>query len=283
MNVWQDVRYGLRTLRNAPGFAVTAVLTMGLGIGVTTAIFTVCDALLWKPVPLPHLESLVAVLAGEPGDPNRWNVATPADIDDIRRESTALAGLASWQGGLANLLGSGGEPERVIQSLVNANFFEVVGVQPVIGRGFQVDEDQPGRDREVILSDGLWRRRFGGDPKIVGQTILLDDQNYLVTGVMPPSFDFPVATEIWTPMGLTAVQRASRRNQSLQSIARLKPGAQRSRPRLKFRASPRIWRSFIPIPIRTGTSWSGRRSDSSWITRRSSILSCCSVRCRLFC
>jgi hypothetical protein len=100
---------------------------MALGIGVTTALFSVCDALLWKPVPLPHLESLVTVMQGVPGDPNDWNEAAPADVADIRRDATALESLTSWEGGLANLSGSG-EPERVIQALVSANFFDVIGV-----------------------------------------------------------------------------------------------------------------------------------------------------------
>ena len=224
MNLLQDIRYGARMLGKSPGFAVTAILTMALGIGVTTAIFSVCDALLWKPVPLPHLESLVTVLQGNPDDLNHWDTATPADIDDIRRETTTLDSLASWEGGLANLAASGGEPERVIQSLVNANFFDVVGVQPVRGRAFQPGEDQAGREHEVILSDGLWRRRFASDPGIVGRTILVDDEQYTVTGIMPASFDFPLATEIWTPMALTPVQRPSRTAQILQSVARLKPG-----------------------------------------------------------
>jgi putative ABC transport system permease protein len=224
MNVWPDIRYGVRTLRNSPGFAITAVATMALGIGVTTAIFSCCDAMLWKPVPLPHLETLVAVVQGDPEDLNHWNSATPADIEDVRRENSTLASLASWQQGLANLAGSGAEPERVSQALVTANFFDVAGVQPVRGRGFQAGEDQPGHEREVILSDGLWRRRYGADPGVLGQSIHLDDENYTVTGVMPASFDFPMATEIWTPMALTPARRTSRVAQSLQSIARLKPG-----------------------------------------------------------
>src|SRR5579864_7547860 len=224
MNLLQDIRYGARMIAKSPGFAITAILTMALGIGVTTAIYSVCDALLWKPVPLPHLESLVTVLQGSPGDLNQWDSATPADIDDIRRESTTLASLASWEGGLANLGASGGEPERVIQSLVSANFFEVVGVQPARGRAFQPGEDQQGREHEVVLSDGLWRRRFAADPGIVGGTIRLDDEPYIVTGIMPASFDFPLASEIWTPMVLTPVLRTTRRAQILQSIARLKPG-----------------------------------------------------------
>jgi putative ABC transport system permease protein len=224
MNPLQDIRYGARMLAKSPGFAITAILTMALGIGVTTSIFSVCDALLWKPVPLPHLETLVTVLQGDRDDLNHWDTATPADIEDIRRESTTLASLTSWEGGLANLGASGGEPERVIQSLVSANFFDVVGVQPARGRAFQPGEDQAGREHEVVLSDGLWRRRFGGDPGIVGQSIRLDDEQYTVTGIMPASFDFPLATEIWTPMALTPVQRATRRAQILQSMARLKSG-----------------------------------------------------------
>jgi putative ABC transport system permease protein len=224
MSVWQDIRYGVRNLQNSPGFALTAAFTIALGIGATTSIFSLCDAMLWKPVPLPHLDRLMAIMQRDPSDPNDWDSATAADIDEIRRGNTSLSSLASWEGGLANLAGAGVAPDRVIQSLVSANFFEVVGVQPARGRAFQPDEDQPGRDREVILSDRLWHGRFGGDPNIVGRQIRLDDVPYTVTGVMPASYDFPLATEVWTPMALTPEQRNSRTAQTLQSIARLKPG-----------------------------------------------------------
>ena len=123
MNLWQDIRYGERMLRKSPGFAATAVLTLALGIGATTAIFSVCDSLLWKPIALPHLESLVMVLQRIPDNPNEWNSDTPADLDDIRRETTTLENLATWDGGMANIVGAGGEPERAIQTLVSANFF----------------------------------------------------------------------------------------------------------------------------------------------------------------
>ena len=125
---------------------------------------------------------------------------------------------------MANLVGKGGEPERVIQGLVTANFFAALGVQPALGRTFQTGEDQPGREREAILSDRVWKRRFGGDPGILGQSIRFDDENFQVTGVMPASFDFPVATEVWTPMALTPAERSSRRSDSVVSLARLKPG-----------------------------------------------------------
>jgi putative ABC transport system permease protein len=224
MSLWQDIRYGERMLRKSPSFTATAVLTLALGIGATTAVFSVCDALLWKPVSLPHLESLVMVLQRVPGEPQAWDDATPADLEDLRRDSSTIAGLTSWQQGLSNIVGAGGAPDRVFQALVSANFFDVLGVQPALGRGFLPGEDQPGREREVVLSDRLWKRRFGADRGVVGKTIHLDDQNFLVVGVMPASFDFPLATALWTPSALTPEQRTSRRSQMLESAARLRAG-----------------------------------------------------------
>ncbi len=223
MNLWHDIRYAERMLRKSPGFAATAVLTLALGIGATTAVFSMVDALLWKPIALPHLESLVMAVQRVPDSPNDRDDVTPGDMEDIRRQSSSLTELAYWQGGRANIVGAGGEPERVDSNLVSANFFDTLQVQPVMGRGFQAGEDQPGRDREVVLSDRLWRRSYGGDPGIIGREIRLDDQNFRVTGVMPASFDFPLATELWTPLALTPVQRASRRANRVEIAARLKP------------------------------------------------------------
>ena len=224
MNLWQDIRYGERLLRKSPGFSATAILTLALGIGATTAVFSVCDALLWSPISLPRLDTLAMVGQRVGDDPDEFDNATPADLEDVRRGHTAFQSMATWDDGLANLAGAGGEPERVVQALASANFFDVLGVQPALGRAFQPGEDQPGREREAILSHRLWQRRFGADAGIVGKIIRLDDQNYLVTGVMPASFDFPMATEIWTPYALTAEQRGSRRSNLLQGAVRLKPG-----------------------------------------------------------
>ena len=224
MNIWQDVRYGARVLRKSPGFLATTMVTLGLGIGATTAIFSVSDAMLWKPVPLPSIETLAVVGERIPDEPKYYNYMSAADVDDIRRGSTALEGIAAFQTGLANIMGTGGEPERAEQALVSANFFDTLRVQPALGRGFQAGEDQLGREHEVVLSDRLWRRRFGADPAIVGQTIRLDDQPYHVTGVMPETFDFPLATEVWTPIALTPVQRTSRRGGIVMAVARLKDG-----------------------------------------------------------
>jgi putative ABC transport system permease protein len=223
MKLWHDVRYGARLLRSSPAFFATGVLTLALGIGATTAVFSVCDSLLWKPIPLPDLDTLAMVVEANPNDANDWNAIAPADAADIQRDNTAFSQFAGWQYGLANIVGSGNQPARVQQSLVTANFFNVVGVQPAIGRGFQPGEDSPGREREVILSDRIWKRDFGGDAAIVGKSIRLDDENFVVTGVMPSSYDFPQATEIWTPVALTPEQRTSRKQTNMVWVARLKP------------------------------------------------------------
>lgn len=223
MNLWRDVRYGARMLLKSPAFAFAAIITLALGIGATTATFSSADALLWKPIPLPNLDSLV-MIGQRADDPDDFNSATPADIDDLRRQSNTLSEMASWQEGLANIVGPGGEPERVQQAVVSANFFAVIGVQPARGRGFQAGEDQPGREREVIFSDALWRNRFAADPAIVGKNIRLDDQNYLVIGIMPPKYEFPLAADIWTPLALTPAQRVSRQSQLIVSMAHMKPG-----------------------------------------------------------
>ena len=224
MSLWQDLRYGARTLRKAPGFTVTAVVTMALGIGATTATFSVCDAMLWKPLPLPHLDQLVMVMQRLQDDPNDWVSNTPADAQDIRRENTSFKDMAFWEGGSANIVGAGGDPERVKGYQVSANFFDVLGVNAVRGRVFQAGEDQPGRQHEVVIGDGLWKRRFGADPEILGKAIRLDNEDYRVVGVMPEKSEFPVTAEMWTPLALDPEDMHSRTKRRLSAMGRLKPG-----------------------------------------------------------
>jgi putative ABC transport system permease protein len=224
MSLWQDLRYGARTMRKAPGFTLTAVVTMALGIGATTATFSVCDAMLWKPLPLPHLDQLVIVQQRLPDDPNDWVPNTPADAVDIRRENTSFQSMAFWEGGSANIVGAGGEPEHVKGYQVSANFFDVLGVNAARGRVFQPGEDQPGRQHEVVIGDGLWRRRFGADPEILGKPIRLDNDDYTVVGVMPEKSEFPIAAELWTPLALDPEEMHSRTRRQLEGMGRLRPG-----------------------------------------------------------
>ncbi|MCU1264396.1 MAG: hypothetical protein JWM21_714 [Acidobacteria bacterium] len=224
MNLWNDIRFGVRALRKSPGFSVISVLTLAIGIGVTSAVYSICDAMLWKPVALPQLETLVMVVERGQGGANDWISLTPADFEDIRRDSTTLENISSWQGGLANIISSDGQAEGVVKALVSANFFDTVGVKPALGRAFETGEDQAGRDLEVVLSSRLWKNRFGADPGIIGKTIRLDGKNFVVIGVMPGSFDFPLATEVWIPNALTPADRSSRLSNMLTGLARLRPG-----------------------------------------------------------
>ncbi len=224
MSVVREIRFAFRSIVKSPGFAATAIITLALGIGATTAIFSVCDAMLWKPVPLPHIESLVMVHQAGSDDPRDFSDATPADVTDIRAQSSSFSGYAMYQQGAANVVTQGGEPERADQALVSADFFDVLAVKPELGRGFHTGDDDPGAAPLVIFSDSFWRRRFGADPEIIGKTIRLDDRDTTVVGVMPASLNFPIPTELWTPLNLTLEQSRSRTNQSITSIARLKPG-----------------------------------------------------------
>ena len=224
MSFWQDVRFGARTLRKSPGFTLTAVITLALGIGVTTATYSVTDAMLWKPVPIPRLDRLAVVLQRVPEDPNFWNSVSPADFEDIRQNSGAFDSLAGWQSGMANIVGADGQPDRVSQILVTANFFDVLGIHPALGRGFLPGEDQPGHGRVAVLSNALWNRRFGADPAILGKTIRLDDADYLVVGVMPRKVQFPLNSELWTPAALTPAERHSREGSGMIGIGILKSG-----------------------------------------------------------
>lgn len=224
MDLWHDVRYGWRVLRKSPGFAVTAILTLGIGIGLTSAVYSVCDAMLWKPVALPHLESLVMVLQSVPGDADEWNQLTPADFDDIRRSSTALQNVAGWRSDLADVVITSGEPEGMLRTAVTANFFDSLEVQAAQGRTFEEGEDQPGREREVIISNRMWKNRFGGAMDVLNRQIRIDGENYTIIGVLPDSFDFPLATDIWVPNTFSPAERTSRRTNMMAALARLKPG-----------------------------------------------------------
>ncbi len=224
MRLWQDIRYGVRTLRKSPGFTLTAIATLALGIGATTANFSVCDAMLWKPLPVPNLSRLAMVLQRIPGDPNEWEWMSPADLGDIRLQQSVFEDVAAWDDALSNLAGNGAAPERATRYLVSANFFALVGTQPALGRTFASDEDQPGREHVVVLSDALWRRRFAADPAIVGRDIRIDDEDYRVIGVMPRKFVFPMTSELWTPLKLTAADRVARGDHFLAVMGLLKPG-----------------------------------------------------------
>jgi predicted permease len=217
----QDLRFALRTLHASRGFAVVAIITLALGIGVTSTMFSVVNTLLLRPLPFRDAERLVALRGSRASTGGSEIPLSYADFLDWRRRATTLEDAAINTSRDYTLL-LGDEPEYVDAQGVSANLFTMLGVAPLIGRSFRVAEDRVGAERVVILSYALWQRRFGTDPKVIGRTVRLDGAPYVVVGVMPPDFNFPYTSQLWTPLALDPT--TTRGNRSHEAIGRMKPG-----------------------------------------------------------
>ncbi len=218
--LWQDLRFGFRMLAKSPGFTAVAVLTLALGIGANTAIFSVVNAVLLRPLDYSDPDQLY-VLWGHHPQIGR-EVASLPDFVDWREQNQSFEDLAAMSRRSMNLTGRG-EAERVIGARVSASLFPLLRVETIRGRAFSPEEDRPGAERVAILSHGLWQRRFGSDPAFVGETITLDGESYAVIGVAPPEFQFPGRVEVWIPLAME-VDPTERRGDFLLVLGRLKPG-----------------------------------------------------------
>jgi predicted permease len=223
-DIWQDLRYGARMLLKQPGFTLIAVITLALGIGANTAIYSVVNAVLLRPLPYPDSDRLVRLrevgLDGSDGPVSYLN------FTDWRAQQTVFEHMGLYRGWTYNLTGTG-EPRRLTAGHVAADVFAALGVQPVLGRVFTNNEDKPGGPPVVVLSHALWQNRFGGDPAIVNQTITLDGIAHTVLGVMPAGFEFLGRVNLWAPVeaGFATWERQGRGQRSDSSVlARLKPG-----------------------------------------------------------
>ncbi len=194
----QDVRYTIRTCLRSPGFTLLTIVTMAIGIGANTAIFSVVNSVLLRPLPFADPEALVLVSQVNRQTKQGVGNATPANFLDWRARNRSFTGMAALRDE-SYVLSSGDRPERVGGAMVTGNFFEVLGVTPAIGRRFEARDEGPGATRVAILGDGLWKRRFGGRTDIVGQTIRLNDEQHTIVGVMPPGVDYPDRAALWTP------------------------------------------------------------------------------------
>ncbi len=221
-NLRQDLIYALRTLRKSPGLTVVAVLSLGLGIGSVVSIFAAVDVFMLRPLPLDAEDRLLDVFSTVPERGWMHNVLSIPDFLDYREQSQTM-NVGGRFGSDFNMSGSD-VPERVDGARVSWNFFEALGTQPVLGRAFRPEEENDGQDQVVILSDGLWQRRFGADPAIIGQTLLLDAEPHTVIGVMPPRFwvDDDLI-DIYAPFGLTGEEE--RGSHFMVAVGRLHPGA----------------------------------------------------------
>src|SRR5215213_4857774 len=220
----RDIRYGVRGLLKRPGFTVIALITLALGIGANTAIFSVVNAVLLRPLPFQKPEELVivwedATLVGFP-----HNTPAPANYVDWKTQNQSFADMAATHETSYNLTGDG-EPERVTAYAVTANFFPLLGVQPLLGRSFLNEEDRPGGNKVVVLSYSLWQSRYGADRNILNREILLNGEKHSVVGVMPSSFQFfEKDARLWVPIAMDQEDWANRGGHYLTVVARLKPG-----------------------------------------------------------
>src|SRR5581483_2900328 len=224
--VFQDLRYALRQLRKNPGFSAVAIVTLALGIGANTSIFSVVNAVLLRPLPFKDASRLVRLWHVPPQSsfPGMTTFSvSPANYLDWQKQNDVFESMAIYQYHGFTLTGSE-HAEQIDATGVSADFFTTLGVQPMLGRPFAREEDQPGRSDVVILSNRFWQEHFGSNPQIVGRTITLDGVNYVVAGVMPASFRFPDYAQMWTPLAWTDQAKAVRGNHNDMVIGRLKPG-----------------------------------------------------------
>ncbi len=227
-HLWQDLKYGLHLLVKSPGFTAVAVLTIALGVAANASIFSFVDAVIIRPLPYPHPEELVGLGQWRMlrGQYVQAGVSAP-NITDIQKQNRVFQEVGYYLYHSYTLT-SGNPPERLVGATISPNMLELLGIEPVLGRGFTAEEAQPGHDREVILGYSLWQRQFGGRRDVLGKTIQMDDQVYTVIGVMPKNFYFiwDNVLDVMTPLALPASRwtEAGRASRELQTMARLKPG-----------------------------------------------------------
>src|SRR6266542_2651207 len=219
----QDLRYAVRTLLKKPGFTLIAVITLALGIGASTAIFTVVDAALLRGLPYKSPERLYHLFETTPQKEFAQREFSYPDYQDYQKNQVC-EGIAAYTGGGAIMSGRG-EPERVLAPGASANFFSLLGVEPILGRTFQPGADKPGAPRVTVLTYGMWQRRFGGDNAIIGQSLTLNGDSYTVVGVLPASFQFAFRpADLWRPYQPTETQLSRRFMHGTNLIGRLKQG-----------------------------------------------------------
>ena len=221
----QDLHYSLRRLVRTPGFTFTAVLTLALGIGANTAIFSTVNALLLRPYPFPKLDRLMLLREADPSQPGD-DRAAPADYFDLRTQSRAFNDLAAFRFGNFNLGDESGSG-AVEGYRVTPNLFQMIGAQPLLGRTLASADAEEGRDFVAVISHNTWRERFASDLSVVGRTVRLNGRNTYIVGVMPAGFHYPLGAEIWMPLTFTSAERGNRSSRNLSLLATLKESVSR--------------------------------------------------------
>lgn len=241
----QDIRFALRTFRLNLGFSSAAVLALGLGVGAATAVFSLLNGVVLRPLPYQEPERLVMLWESNSARGLERDPVSPVNLVDYRRVTSAFADVAAWWRPEVNLVDGAGEPIRVSTVEASENLFDVLGVQPILGRGFPVDSTLHTLDQsEAVISHRLWRNRFGGERSVIGRSLRLNGYSYTIVGVMPPSFQFPEETDVWQRLGWDLSQH-SRGAHFMNAVGRLRPGVTLERANAELRAlTTRLEREF---------------------------------------
>ena len=222
--LWQDLRWTFRTLRQSPGFTLTAIAVAALGMGANTAAFTLLDHVLLRPLPFPDSGRIVELYQTRSGDSRIWNPLSPPNYLDWRAMSRSFESFSAFSMLSINMSGEG-DPLRLEGANIGSDALRILGARPALGRTFTLEDERSGTSDSVLLSDRLWRTAFGADPGVLGRTIRLDDAPYTIVGVMPPSFAFPTReAQLWLPLRFPPLQPGDRANLYLSGLARLRRG-----------------------------------------------------------
>ncbi|MBA3320532.1 MAG: ABC transporter permease [Pyrinomonadaceae bacterium] len=271
MTLWQDIKYGVRMLLKSPGFTFVAVFALALGIGANTAIFSVVNGVLLRSLPFPDAERLVWFDGVSPARGITESSLSMPDYLDWRSQADAFESTTAFVEGSAILSNGDAEPERVPRGVVTAGFFPTIGVNPVQGRALLPEDERSGSEPVAVLSHGLWQRRFGGNPNVVGSRLTLSGRSVTVVGVMPAGFDYPAKAQLWMPLK-TDADDERRDNRYLQVLARLKPTATLAQAQTQIDTlSGRLGQQYPE----TNGGWSARLTGlQEWTTRsvRTSLL-----------
>ena len=250
----RDARHSLRMFRQSPGFTAAAVAALALGIGANTAIFSIINAVLLKPVPFPEVERLVVFQTTGPEGP--FNAGSPAKFQHWREQSTIVEAVSAYTSNVVNLT-DGGFPEQIRAGRVSADYFRLFGAPVYRGRTFTADEDRPGGDRALVLSHALWTRRFGSDPRIVGKPVSISGDPYVVVGIIGPAFDvsdFGPAPDVWLPFQLNP--QTSDQGHYFQAAGRLKPGVTLEQAQARLKLSAAEYNRKFPNALQRDTFFS---------------------------
>ena len=233
--IWQDIRYSGRMLWKQRLATLVSILAFAVGIGVNTAMFSVAEAFLLHPAPFENANRIIALVNSRPHQKIDMNAIAPATYFDWRKEVRSFDRLGAFAWDEIALTGDG-HPQKVQDFRISANLFEMLGVQPQLGRGFLSEEEQPGKDQEIILGHALWEQHYASDEHILGKNIKVDGKGYTVVGVMAKGFDFPLPAEAWVPLAINAKERERRDNRWLWVLGRLKPGVSLSEASAEMQA-----------------------------------------------